>query len=118
MFHDSFELKSLAPLSHNSIIQEFLLPEVVVLLIQEDLGIERFAIETLHRSRIFGNMMYPMQTESTALEDVLRKTQIFPVATSSTMARKMAKIMKSEPKEILLQGKLDSEVIDLTLDDD
>ena len=70
----SFDEKTYSPLTWKAFIREYLLPETMVLLIQEDLRISRTAcIETLAQSRQFGNRMHPMETESVAVHDAFRR---------------------------------------------
>ena len=52
----SFDNKTYTPLTWKAFIREYLLPETMILLIQEDLRISRTAcIETIAQSREFGN---------------------------------------------------------------
>ncbi|KAF8077600.1 hypothetical protein FPV67DRAFT_1662416 [Lyophyllum atratum] len=100
------DLSPFSPLSWNSVIREFLLPETVVLLIQDDLKLSRgSAIRTLHQSRVFGTLMHPSDNESSAVMDVMRRT-----------ARKEIDV-KQEEQEMQTSLGQDRIVIDLTLDD-
>jgi hypothetical protein len=128
----SFNLEIVAPLPWTTAIQEFLLPEVAVYLIQDDLHVLRpAAIETLHKSRIFGTLMHSMDHESSAVDDVVRKlggqTRVNAVTNTTVqdhthtpeVEEVQEAVVKNEQKETLLRKlQCEHEVIDLTLDDD
>jgi hypothetical protein len=53
---DSLDLESLAPLSRNVVIEEFLFPETVILLLQEELKISIPDILQILRERNVGDV--------------------------------------------------------------
>ena len=70
----SFDEKTYNLLTWKAFIEEYLLPETMVLLIQEDLRISQTACtETLAQSWQFGNRTQPMETESVAVHDAFRR---------------------------------------------
>jgi len=67
-------LEYFSPLAWSSLLHEFLLPEVAVLLIQQDLGLGReAAIAILHESRRFGNAMHPMEEENPVVQSLTQR---------------------------------------------
>jgi hypothetical protein len=111
----TLEPYDLSPLGWNEIIFEFLLPEVAVLLIQDDLRVSREdAIDTLHRSRVFGTLMHPLEDESVVVEDLVWEQ----AQRHRSTARKTGTPVKVEQSDVSMAWKVNGEVIDLTLDDD
>jgi hypothetical protein len=70
----NFDDKTYTPLTWKAFVQEYLLPETMILLIQEDLHISQTAcIETISKSQEFSNNMHPMETESMAVHNTFRR---------------------------------------------
>jgi RTC4-like domain len=106
----TLEPYDLSPLGWNEIIFEFLLPEVAILLIQDDLRVSREdAIDTLHHSRVFGTLMHPLEDESTVVEDLVWE---------QARRHRIDTPVKVEQRDVSMAWKVNREVIDLTLDDD
>jgi len=81
----------------------------MILLIQEDLRISRTAcIETIAQSREFGNRMHPMETESVAVHDTLRR--------AATCSQHVKQEVVDPSLDNVQQGS--PAYIDLTLSDD
>jgi hypothetical protein len=61
----SLALEHIHPLSYDTFIREVLIPEAALHLIQGDLVTDRqSAIDVLHDSQSFGNMMHPSDDDS------------------------------------------------------
>jgi hypothetical protein len=64
----SVDLSSVKPLSWYDTIERFLLPEVAVLLIMDDMdALWEDAVEILHESRLYGNMINPCDDDHPAV---------------------------------------------------
>ncbi|KAG6834836.1 hypothetical protein H0H93_007065, partial [Arthromyces matolae] len=111
---ESVDMTTYAPLSWNDVLFEVLVPEIAAILIQEDLEVSyKDAVSIRNRSRQFGNLMHPSDSEEGR------------IITELVVAAPQPMLVKCEPQELLLKtntigssSRGEGDVIDLTLDSD